>query len=317
MPLTAASSIQPGHNHYPVAKPKVKLTKSQKFKLFLWNPKTRKCMGRTPLGWAKLVAFYIVLYTSLAAIWIFLFYLFRLTISDKYPKWQLADSIIGMNPGVGYRPQNPRNRVESALIAFRQGTHGDYQQWIESLNNFLSPYENRTSIKKIDCTGLRNRDRDSMCPFDTSIIPSECSLAQNFSYTLGKPCVSLKLNRIYGWMPQPYETRPSNYPPAAPFRPGVIQITCEGQNDPDKEHIGPIAYYPQGIELKYYPYYNQPGYQSPFVMVQFKNPRPDVVIYVECKAWAKNIQHDRYNKRGLTSFEIFIERDRGLQSRLS
>lgn len=43
-------------------------------------------------------------------------------------------------------------------------------------------------------------------------------------------------------------------------------------------------------------------------MVQFKQPKYHTLIYVECKAWAKNIEHDRINKRGLTSFELFIEK---------
>lgn len=95
----------------------------------------------------------------------------------------------------------------------------------------------------------------------------------------------------------------------APFTPGNIQIICEGQHDPDKEHIGPVQYYPSGgLETKYYPFLNQPGYQSPFVMVHFTKPKLNTLIYVECKAWAKNVEHDRYNRKGMASFELFIEK---------
>lgn len=92
---------------------------------------------------------------------------------------------------------------------------------------------------------------------------------------------------------------------SANFRLILMQLQ---QNDFDKEHIGLLDYYPPAIEAKHYPFYNQPGYQSPFVMVQFKGPKYNTLIYVECKAWAKNIEHDRFNKRGLTSFELFIEK---------
>lgn len=119
----------------------------------------------------------------------------------------------------------------------------------------------------------------------------------------------LRAAKIYGWKPEPYETRPDKYPAEAPFTPGNIQITCEGQHNPDKEHIGPIEYYPSGgLETKYYPFLNQPGYQSPYVMVHFKQPKWDTLIYVECKAWAKNVEHDRYNRKGMASFELFIEK---------
>lgn len=110
-------------------------------------------------------------------------------------------------------------------------------------------------------------------------------------------------------MPDPYREKPAGYPQNAPFIPGVIQITCDGQHDPDKEHIGPVEYYPTNtIDTKYYPFYNQPGYQSPYVMVQFTNPAYGKLIYVECRAWAKNIEHDRYNQKGMTVFELFIEK---------
>lgn len=42
-------------------------------------------------------------------------------------------------------------------------------------------------------------------------------------------------------------------------------------------------------------------------MAQFKNPKLDTLIHVECKAWAKNIHQDRVTKGGLVVFELFIE----------
>lgn len=43
-------------------------------------------------------------------------------------------------------------------------------------------------------------------------------------------------------------------------------------------------------------------------MVHFKSLRMNTLVYIECKAWAKNIEHDRYNRKGLISFELFIEK---------
>lgn len=109
----------------------------ESFKHFFWNPDTETFLGRTWESWAKLVAFYITLYTCLAGIWSVYFYIFHLTISDRYPKWQLADSLIGTNPGLGMRPQSPSDRVESALISYRQGPDGDYQHWVDDLVEYL------------------------------------------------------------------------------------------------------------------------------------------------------------------------------------
>lgn len=115
-----------------------KTSRFENFKRFVWNPETKKCLGRTGDSWAKLIAFYIALYTCLAAIWSMYFYIFHLTISDKYPKWQLEESLIGTNPGLGVRPQSPRKRVDSALISFMEGPNGDYKHWVDDLSEFLA-----------------------------------------------------------------------------------------------------------------------------------------------------------------------------------
>lgn len=117
--------------------PKQQHTKLESVKLFFWDPSTRKCMGRTGDSWLKIIAFYIALYAILAGVWLFLFYLFQQTISNRYPKWQLDESLIGTNPGLGFRPQNPPSRIDSALITYQTGQDGDYKHWIEDLNNYF------------------------------------------------------------------------------------------------------------------------------------------------------------------------------------
>merc|ERR1712047_51567 len=37
------------------------------------------------------------------------------------PKWQQADSIIGVNPGVGLRPRNTDARIDSQMFVLEQG----------------------------------------------------------------------------------------------------------------------------------------------------------------------------------------------------
>lgn len=282
-------------------------------------------MGRTGDSWLKIIGFYIALYVILALVWSLFFLMFQQTISDRYPKWQLEESLIGVNPGLGFRPQNPPSRIDSALISYKLASGGesssDHLHWTNDLNRYIElqqqqqQHSRRNSSFKQDCS--LDREMDAYCPFDLNGIPPECTAAQNFSYTVGKPCILVKINRIYGWKPEPFKKQPTNFPKSIPFQADALQITCDGQNDFDKEHIGPLAYYPNNvIDTKYYPFYNQPGYQSPFVMVQFKAPKYNTLIYVECKAWAKNIEHDRVNKRGLTSFELFIEKSSPEEAKL-
>ena len=134
-------------------------------------------------------------------------------------------------------------------------------------------------------------------------------------YRFGKPCILVKLNRIYGWVPEPYsidEIRNHTQMPLAlkndieaiyeekcvqgGFRPdqgpcpymNMIWLHCDGEDDPDIENIGPVTYTPfRGFPGYFYPYRNQRGYLSPIVMVQLKNPMPGVRS-TELEASGKN-----------------------------
>lgn len=267
--------------------------------------------SRSTSSWLRLFAFYSALWISVGAFWIVYMTIFQQSIDERIPTLTLDDSPIGVTPGLAIRPRPPMHKLDSSLIRFRSSSSGDWHHWAEDLNNYLRPYQELESgagqHAQGDCNAFGERDPSKFCPFELRVIPNECSESQNFSYHLGKPCILVKLNRIYGWKPEPYSVRPKDYPVQAPFRDGHIQITCEGQSNVDKENIGPIDYYPQGIETKYFPFTNQPGYQSPFVMAHFKNPRPGILIFIECKAWAKNIQHDRNRSRGMVTFELLID----------
>lgn len=274
----------------------------------LLNTKT-SC--RSFSSWAKLISFYAILYLFIAAFWIVYITIFFQIIDERKPYLTLSDSIIGQNPGLAIRPRPPKSHISSSLIHFKSSSVGNWQYWAENLNEYIKPYHELESgagqHAQGDCNAFGERDPSKFCPFEPRHIPNECSEAQNYSYHLGKPCILVKLNRIYGWKPETYSIRPQGYPVQAPFNDGHIQITCEGRSNVDKENIGPLDYYPQGIEAKYFPFTNQPGYQSPFVMVHFKNPKPGVLISVECKAWAKNIVHDRMLSQGQVNFELLID----------
>ena len=95
--------------------------------------------------------------------------------------------------------------------------------------------------------------------------------------------------------------------------------------------MGPIQYIPRrGFPGYYFPFDNTPGYLSPLVAVFFEKPKRKiskklffknnkenikfwkiilghVLINIECKAWAHNIIHDRYERRGSVHFELQVD----------
>jgi len=53
----------------------------------------------------------------------------------------------------------------------------------------------------------------------------------------------------------------------------TVWISCEGEYPADVENVGTINYYPiRGIPGYYFPYYQQEGYQTPFVFVHLQKP---------------------------------------------
>lgn len=294
------------------------------FKQFLWNPSTKEFLGRTGGSWAKILIFYLIFYACLAAFWAVMLLIFYQTIDPHYPKWQLSESRIGANPGLGFRPRPPSDKVESTLIWFTSGPQGNWQHWSDNLNEYLEPYDKGNSDSSVgkgervatadECIKNKKPEPGKYCPFNYKDLftsqNEKCNKNNKYGYELGTPCVLIKLNRIYGWEPVPLPKGkvPHNMPPVQLNDTDGIIITCEGENPADKENVGPIRYAPsQLIKSNFFPYTNQPGYLSPFVMVHFEQPARGVLINIECKAWADNIAHDRQDREGSVHFELMID----------
>lgn len=112
------------------------------------------------------------------------------------------------------------------------------------------------------------------------------------------------------------------------FQLNTIWVSCEGENPADQENIGAINYLPiRGFPGYFYPYQNSEGYLSPLVAVHFQRPKRKsslissiliillkkysplggIIINVECKAWARNIIHDRKDRIGSVHYELLID----------
>lgn len=54
-----------------------------------------------------------------------------------------------------------------------------------------------------------------VCSFDIKLLGTQCTKEELFGYERGRPCIVLKLNRIFGWVPEPYNDV-NNLPEAMP-----------------------------------------------------------------------------------------------------
>lgn len=299
--------------------PPPQLSKWEAFRLFLWNGEQKEFMGRSGSSWAKIGLFYLIFYAALAAFFAVMLVIFYQTLDNFEPKWKLDSSLIGDNPGLGFRPMPGDNNVESTLIHFTHGNNGQYAEWTKRLEEFLEPYEDGRQVGHTADTCDRNKGPSAgkVCRFGISQLGANCTKEKQFGYDVGQPCVAIKLNKIFGWEPVAYNG--SNVPESVPDdieemikksdpNEKLIWLKCEGETPADKENIGPIVYQPgNGFPTYYYPFNNTPGYLAPLVMVQFLKPTPGVLIFVECTAYAANITPKRAERQGVVHFELLMD----------
>jgi len=297
---------------------------------YLYNSEAGTFFGRTGASWAKIGVFYVIFYAFLAGFFSCMMAVFYTTLDTTHlPKYQPGrkDSIL-RNPALGFRPLPRQENVESTLIWYNTGNKDDIKHWVESLNDFIKQtyegtgIEGKTSDVK-ECTedNPAEYDQGQVCKFDYQLLGDKCTSAEAWGYERKSPCVILKMNKMIGWEPEVYESVEEVDDSDMPLDlketiktlatnnggnvPKMVWVTCKGENPADEEYIGEVEYTPwQGFPKYYFPYMHTPGYLPPIVAVRFVAPASNVLINVECKAYAKNIKHNRKERLGLVHFEL-------------
>nr|CCH80664.1 Na/K-ATPase subunit beta 2 [Blattella germanica] len=299
---------------------------SEALKLFLYNGETGAVFGRTGGSWAKIGLFYLIFYGGLAALFAVCLWVFHQTLDPRIPTCKLDGSLIGTSPGLGFRPSPPDDNVESTLIWYKGTDPEQYEHWTESLKEFLKVYRMPgltpgRGQNIYNCDYDRPPNENQVCDVDVkNWFP--CTQENHFNYHKSAPCVFIKLNKIYDWIPDYYNDT-NHLPEKMPkqlkdhileqkqINPQLLKtiwVSCEGESPADIENVGPIKYLPrQGFPGYFYPYKNSEGYLSPVMAIHFERPRPGILINIECKAWARNIVHDRQERVGMVHFELMID----------
>ncbi|XP_045598995.1 sodium/potassium-transporting ATPase subunit beta [Procambarus clarkii] len=296
------------------------------FKAYVWNKQTREFLGRTGTLWFKLLVFYVIFYICLAAFFAVMMVLLYQSIDTQHmPTYIPGDGgSINHSPAMGYRPMPSHDFIQSTLIWYKSGDDEGIKHWVDSLNNFIKAYEATSEVVSgqhiTDCSEDKPPKEGEVCRFLDTWLTDKCQKAESWGYKTESPCVLIKFNKMIGWVPEVYE-RLEELPEEMPQTlkdhiekrtqenkgkvPKMIWVSCEGENPADQEYLGPIRYSPwQGFPAYYFPYMHTPGYLSPLIAVQFDSPASNLLISIECRAWAKNIQHNQKEHLGLVHFEL-------------
>lgn len=307
------------------------LTLKQKIKYTIYDSRqgTPKIFGRTPKNWGKLGLWYLAFHTVGAILFGLCMKGLLMTIDEHMPRYILEDSLIGNNPGMGFRPMPQGSEDGSSVVWYQAKNKTNIDLWMKSFSDFLAPYMEEPGRHKnrAECDYKLPKQPDKVCDCDVQGPEwGECTLKNNYGFPSSSPCIFLKLNRIIGWVPDYYRNEselPSNMPEFLKneFKKtyntdqrmlNTIWVSCSPEGPADNETLGPIQYFPRpGFPGYYYPYMNQPGYLSPLIAVQFKRPPVARLVNIECRAWARNIIYQRQtgakDRMGSVHFEILVD----------
>lgn len=288
------------------------------FGQFVFDKDTGYICGRSTKNWGQLILFYLAFYVVLAALFTICMQTLLATMNHEYPKWQLEASLIGTNPGLAYRPMPDDPDISGTVIEYRAANKSDVKQWVNRLDSFLDPYMNHEGNNQVPCDFDTKLNPGQVCEVNVKQF-TPCTSEQGYSYNKSAPCIFVKLNKIYGWLPEFYDDvddLPEDMPTdlvdhiksLKPKDRQQVWVSCKGLSNNDD--IGPVEYSNnRGFATYYYPYTNQPGYLSPLVAVHFARPPVKTAINVECRAWAKNVMYrgGHRDRRGSIHFVLLIE----------
>lgn len=307
------------------------------FNKFLFNKEKREVLGRDGLSWAKITFFYFVFYSALSSFFVgYLAIYVTISIVNDRPKYVAEESLMAsrnkLNPGVGFRPQI---EPENILISYEK--NGQNQETLtKNLDLFLhKKYETISQVeneitncedKNLDELREKFKNEQAYCQYDykTVLEGTSCDPNQNYGFEIG-PCVLIKLNKIFEWIPKSYENF-EKFPLDSSLlmnRTDLllnnVVISCNGENVADREALSQatIKYYSANskslnfeklglLPNYYYPFFNQPGYKAPLVFVHFQNIPKNQFINILCKAYSANIDSDdKNNLRGMVKIQLF------------
>jgi sodium/potassium-transporting ATPase subunit beta len=313
------------------------------FKRFMYKPETGQVMDRLPFEWLQLLGYFLVFYTCLGAFFYGNLRAFMLTMHPQKPSLTGSDNLLRLKPGLGYRPQP---RVEDNLIRYTMGvvnstydennkeneTFG-YQKYVDALDKFFEPYSdnntyfqtNKTAGNLTVCNATLHADYTRSCIFDLTSLgdcaPTWVKPGSTYGYANGEPCVLIKLNKVYGWLPAINDSATvekwSDLSALGKSSKEIEQwgpfVNCSGEHAADKDvmtHRMPnITYFPsQHFSPLFYPYLNQKFYLAPVVMVQLKGIPKNSVLQVECRLWGTGIDYyDKLERMASVHFEVLVD----------
>lgn len=234
------------------------------FYSFLYDKETGKVMGREKGSWAKIGLFYVLLYSFLAGYFTIMMVVFLTSINpseniglkDAGPK---LTQYLANSPGLTLVKElpDPFDKTKGAA------------EYTDALNKYLLGFNKSSSIGVCSAKSAKGYEGEEHCQFDVSLLES-CAGASagnaDYGYSAGQPCVFIKMNKVWGWVPDSDGDKP------------FLALTCTGEVD---------MFPPGGYLKNAFPYLGQKSFQNPPVAVRVRDASKKQLI--QCKLEGEGI----------------------------
>lgn len=293
----------------------------------LFDSKKRQFLGRDGAGWTKLGVFYFFFYLGLAGFFCAMLAVFMALSPRDRPAYYSESSRMctrtnPLSPGLGFRPQPDPDK--NLIFIDKNAQKNGEDPFAKSLYQYLQIYYwTKDPVEKVDNEYDEGKTQVKTTTDRKFIIkrPGDCTNTTQYGYAKAQPCVLVKMNKIVGFVPKPgaQQEEKAIYAKTCKHKQRSIAIHCQGEYPADEDNIGNITYISENtmddqcgsLDVSWFPYEGKRNrrdvYQAPYIWVQFKNPKPNILINVMCRAFGQNINFDKKSGRALTRFQIFIK----------
>lgn len=249
------------------------------FGKFLYNSENGEVMGRSGQSWAKIGFFYLIFYGFLAGFFSAMLAVFMTTIEKPgdggKPK---LTQFIENQPGL-----TRLDSYEGTLESF-DATKANESAYVKFVKKYFNDkITNNPLYKGGACKIALNNSISKPCYAPFSVYGPCAPTPDNTTFGLNekKPCVFIRINRVYGWMPKGN----GNY----------LKLECSG--------TGFEAQYPEGFLLNGFPYEGGKDHELPYVAVKVN---AELSVKVRCVLKGPGIEvSDSFNpSRAFGKIEI-------------
>ncbi|CAH8557008.1 unnamed protein product [Dicrocoelium dendriticum] len=196
-------------------KEEYQLSKCERFKKGIYDSEKKAFLGRTFKSWALIFVFYVIAYSLLAGFFMGMLSVFMYGFLDwKTPRLTGYQSILNLNPGVSF---SPRLSPLHSFLHFTNYPSSVNEHYLVKAKELLDSYKRTEHNAACPNDVPVDSFPEVPCRFPTETL-GECNDPEG-AIAKGTPCVYIKLNTVYGWLPELANV--TEFP--------TISIRCRGQ----------------------------------------------------------------------------------------